>query len=227
MISKKTAAQVSLAGSDWVQPALTRSGTTSASARKGDPDAMVEFELVKVQLPLSPGSVVKGWPVPAFIFPADWRPASDHSEPPAAPHHQSMIARRHLRQHRGGCPSATRPPPWPLRQSYAAPGSPSDRPRSNTSEPHRRVYAHNQSKKCREMLSYIQPPPLCRELSRRRLWTERAALQGRNLVVGQPSSPILCDRFESDSEGLRADGGQRVAHFDPLQRRLPLGIGNV
>jgi hypothetical protein len=27
--------------------------------------------------------VVKGWPVPAFIFPADWRPASDHSEPPA------------------------------------------------------------------------------------------------------------------------------------------------
>ena len=46
---------------------------------------MVEFELVKVQLPLSPGSVVKGWPVPAFIFPADWRPASDHSEPPASP----------------------------------------------------------------------------------------------------------------------------------------------
>ena len=85
MISKKTAAQVSLAGSDWVQPALTRSGTTSASARKGDPDAMVEFELVKVQLPLSPGSVVKRWPVPAFIFPADWRPASDHSAPPAAP----------------------------------------------------------------------------------------------------------------------------------------------
>jgi hypothetical protein len=29
--------------------------------------------------------VVKGWPLPAFIFPADWRPASDHSEPPAAP----------------------------------------------------------------------------------------------------------------------------------------------
>ena len=29
--------------------------------------------------------VVKGWPAPAFIFPADWRPASDHSEPPAPP----------------------------------------------------------------------------------------------------------------------------------------------
>jgi len=29
--------------------------------------------------------VVKGWPAPAFIFPADWRPASDRSEPPASP----------------------------------------------------------------------------------------------------------------------------------------------
>ena len=57
---------------------------------------------------------------------------------------------------------------------------------------------------------------------------ERAALRGRDLVVGQPSSPILwCDRFERDSEGLRADGGQRVAHFDPFQCRLPRGIGNV
>ena len=35
------------------------------------------------------------------------------------------------------------------------------------------------------------------------------------------------DRFERDSKGLYADGGQRVAHFDPLQRRLPPGIGNV
>ena len=29
--------------------------------------------------------VVKGWPAPTLIFPADWRPASDHSEPPASP----------------------------------------------------------------------------------------------------------------------------------------------
>jgi hypothetical protein len=27
----------------------------------------------------------KGWPAPAFIFPANWRPAPDHSEPPASP----------------------------------------------------------------------------------------------------------------------------------------------
>jgi hypothetical protein len=33
--------------------------------------------------------------------------------------------------------------------------------------------------------------------------------------------------FERDSEGLRTDGGQRVAHFDPFQRSLPPGIGNV
>lgn len=36
--------------------------------------------------------VVKGWPAPAFIVPADWRPASDHSAPPAAP--ASTIADR-------------------------------------------------------------------------------------------------------------------------------------
>jgi hypothetical protein len=45
------------------------------------------------------------------------------------------------------------------------------------------------------------------------------------LDAQQPGRKHLrSDRFERDSEGLRADGGQRVAHFDPAQCRLPLGI---
>ena len=131
---------------------------------------------------------------------------------PLLPHHQLMIARRHLRRHRDGCPSATRPPPWPSRRGYAAPGSPSDRPRVNTSQPHRRVYAHDQSKKCRWILSYIQPPPLCRELAR---WPLRARAGDQRLrrAAGEPVAGL------PGATGAARAGMGAGAH--PCPRRSP------
>jgi hypothetical protein len=64
-----------------IHAALPPGPTQGISITTTWPVSVVTRQALAVIRPAS----VKGWPVPAFIFPADWRPASDHSEPPASP----------------------------------------------------------------------------------------------------------------------------------------------